>query len=264
MGRQPRGSGFTLVEILIVIAIIGVLAGMIVPITSWARERARETRCMANLKGIGTAVMMYVHNNNDYLPACGPGDNGVYPVWYRAVYTYLENWNFFTCPSKYTSTDDVPERVLTEEETAQLEKEGKSPASVVKCHAVNYGMNHEFIGSEPNQTLLGNTFQLDSMATLSVIFIADGGIFGGEEDMEIGQMEPKNELPDSVKDGALYFTDSKTGKVPVNKPTVSPRHGGKTHCWFLDNHVELIDTKAILSAKRGEDNCLYDGGIAGQ
>jgi prepilin-type N-terminal cleavage/methylation domain-containing protein/prepilin-type processing-associated H-X9-DG protein len=67
--RLRRSSGFTLVELLVVIGIIAVLVAMLLPALKRARQSAVMTQCMSNHKQIMTAVQMYARENNNYLPA---------------------------------------------------------------------------------------------------------------------------------------------------------------------------------------------------
>lgn len=63
---------FTLIELLIVIAIIAILAAMLLPALNNAREKARGISCTSNLKQIGTAFNMYANDNKGCLPPVGP------------------------------------------------------------------------------------------------------------------------------------------------------------------------------------------------
>lgn len=66
-----RRSGFTLVEMLVVIGIIAVLVGILLPILGMAREAGRCANCLSNLKQIGAAFQMYANDHNGYMV---PGD----------------------------------------------------------------------------------------------------------------------------------------------------------------------------------------------
>jgi len=66
MGK--RRNGFTLIELLVVIAIIAIGGAMLFPVFSRARESARRTSCLSNLRQLGMAAHMYAQDNDELLP----------------------------------------------------------------------------------------------------------------------------------------------------------------------------------------------------
>ncbi|AHF93782.1 N-terminal cleavage protein [Opitutaceae bacterium TAV5] len=66
--RSPARSAFTLIELLTVIAIIGILAAIIIPAVSAVRSKARAITCVSNMRQIGAAISGYAADNGDKLP----------------------------------------------------------------------------------------------------------------------------------------------------------------------------------------------------
>ncbi len=107
--------GFTLIELLVVIAIIAILAAILFPVFAKAREKARQTSCLSNLKQLGLGFQMYTQDYDERMPGPAPFDPenhgwGYYGHWVPAMfppmavedgglYPYVKNNQIYLCPS---------------------------------------------------------------------------------------------------------------------------------------------------------------------
>lgn len=94
-----RKMGFTLIELLIVIAIIAILASMLLPALNKARERAKATQCIGNLKQVTTACLMYADDYKGILTAPQLRANYFWSNLF-ADFRYLPANNVYLCPNQ--------------------------------------------------------------------------------------------------------------------------------------------------------------------
>src|SRR5436309_11005749 len=106
MGSQRRERAFTLIELLVVIAIIAILAAILFPVFAQAREKARTTTCLSNLKQVGLGMQLYAQDYDEKLPASGVYGNQHplyaqygWALWVKWIDPYTKNKGIYACPS---------------------------------------------------------------------------------------------------------------------------------------------------------------------
>ncbi len=104
-----RRKGFTLIELLVVIAIIAILAAILFPVFARARENARKTTCLNNVKQMTMGMLQYAQDYDERLPkyrlgTVAPSCNR---MWYQQIEPYLKNTGILHCPSSSAPADNV-------------------------------------------------------------------------------------------------------------------------------------------------------------
>ena len=128
-----RRIAFTLIELLVVIAIIAILAAILFPVFARARENARRTSCVNNMKQMGLGVAMYVQDNDGRYPMSSNTD-GSGRRWPDYIFPYVKSAQLFICPS--VSESDVTSR-------------GKAWATSTgpTGNHFGYGYNYQYLGN---------------------------------------------------------------------------------------------------------------------
>jgi prepilin-type N-terminal cleavage/methylation domain-containing protein len=108
LAKRKRDQAFSLIELMVVIAIISILASLMLPVLGKAMEKAKRTSCLNNLKQMGLGGHMAATDNNDRLP--GVGSNSTNMIWNGTNYVGYGRMvksdtlvaRMFYCPSATT------------------------------------------------------------------------------------------------------------------------------------------------------------------
>jgi prepilin-type N-terminal cleavage/methylation domain-containing protein/prepilin-type processing-associated H-X9-DG protein len=107
--RRRAIHAFTLIELLVVIAIIAILAAILFPVFAQARESARQSTCLSNMKQVGLGLQMYAQDYDETLPPGNDavtsfGDPGVRPNFLGCLIPYTRNIHIYACPNARVDT----------------------------------------------------------------------------------------------------------------------------------------------------------------
>jgi prepilin-type N-terminal cleavage/methylation domain-containing protein/prepilin-type processing-associated H-X9-DG protein len=233
--RRPCSPyGFTLIELLVVIAIIAILAAILFPVFAQARESARRTQCLSNVRQVGLSMAMYVQDYDEVTPSVSYNYlNGTITDAWNVVQPYVKNIDMFYCPDR-----------------TQFGCNGASGITVepnARCigYGYNWGPIQSFSGSYGQGGLLsgyigvpGSTIATGK-ALAAIVAPADTFAFADTYDIPWYTMSVGSLL-------AFYTGNTNSGMV----------HGGRLNVNFVDGHAKN------MAFKGGFSNYGYGGRMA--
>ncbi|BCM92309.1 hypothetical protein IAD21_04188 [Abditibacteriota bacterium] len=243
--KSSKSSAFTLIELLVVIAIIAILAAILFPVFARARENARKTSGLSNLKQIGLGLMQYLQDYDERFPNSVTERQGV--SYYGAADTaagvadysiraklqpYTKSVQLFKDPSA-TDWPTPAAGAWYPTDYGFHNNEGNFPAAATSTQITWYKANPTF-GFNSNTTLA----QISNSAEF--IVSADAARPNNAANPSRGGLYPFDggNITTSAADGNFPFT----GGVPYANSQAGPsiRHMGGTNFLFADGHAKWI------------------------
>ncbi len=256
-----RESGFTLIELLVVIAIIAILAAILFPVFAQAKESAKQSVCLSNLKQVGLAASLYSNDMDDNLPSWAArvrpvnGGTSDYIPPDMQLMPYMKNDQVWTCPSDRVNRAN-PNGLPWWDGNYKYKLVKRSYAYVGPINTVEAGKEDNNTGvfkfKNPNSwdTIGRSTTELDAPAetiafveqwSASVLDQYVGEVWGsGFIDCDThklpGRHVPSQGPEDSAPPGCSY-------QYQTNKPT--PGHRDKGNYIFADGHASIKTWSAV-------------------
>ncbi len=226
--NKKTSAAFTLIELLTVIAIIGILAAILIPVVGSVREGARDAKCKSNLRELGMAARLW-ENDNDHLPW------GIFPSDWKHGETW---WGWYLTEYIYDTEGGPAMNPLLQ--CPSIQNPGDSPGNYVSTYPANRLIF--VVGQLGDRRSVGTVRSEQIERPTEVILFGDGEqreLPGGSNSTfnALGITPPSNGNPRNA--------DEPLENPPRNKDgegSTAPRyrHNDKANFVFVDGHVESI------------------------
>jgi len=212
-------KGFTLIEFLVVIAIIAILAAILFPVFAKVREKARQTSCASNEKQIGLGLTQYVQDNDERWPAVMRQDTNGWTFWQVAIQPYIKSAGVFRCPSI-----SDPGRVLNNG-VSNFDTSYAANVNGIPCAAPPWS------AATPNN----GTGLFGSITSSGV---AEADIASPSSTISVLEQQGGTSSDIIVFDGNCGWSAAR----------VAARHTGRSNYLFADSHVKALRPEATKTA----------------
>ncbi len=225
--RARSRNGFTLIELLVVIAIIAILAAILFPVFAQARESARRTQCLSNVRQIGMSLAMYVQDSDEVTPTVSEKytTGKLLDAW-NALLPYVKSKEIFYCPNR-AQTGCAASQGLTGD-----------PADRCIGYGYNWGPLQNFVTTNTQGGLLQDMQDVPALGQRIVPGKALATILAPAE---MFAFSDTYDLP--------WYTLSITS-ILYNLPGSSNRalsHGGRLNVNYLDGHAKSMKWRGGLA-----------------
>ncbi len=250
---QAKRTGFTLIELLVVIAIIAILASILFPVFGRAREQARRSACLSNLKQIGLGLMQYTQDYDERMPFANyDGNNGLGFWWMDAIEPYVKSTQIYTCPSRNTFSGNPNDYTLyrPRAQRGTLNQFG------------TYGINNTHLNSagllEPPYFAGGSNHTGPAARSIAAFARAAETVMAVETNITLGKAQwngntPLNYVREGQASGASVNLPcvwaGGSGYIFSNVRVVGPHFSG-TNVLYCDGHAKAQNFDNLLVTKQ--------------
>lgn len=267
--KRATRTGFTLIELLVVIAIIAILAAILFPVFAQAREKARQTSCLSNLKQIGIGVMMYAQDYEETFPLGGLNDtNGTLTRWHADILPYMKNNAIRNCPdSQYPVTGNAANSRTNYGFNSSLIYYTLLPVTTPPQTSLT-SINLSQLVAPSGLVMLGDTAQLDNTKLVTGVpdYTAPGNwlkyVTSNVDWNMIGPYTWKPGNPDTPGSTAYRWYRDASGNTSYYRRPV-PYHNGGANMAFCDGHAKWVKIEQLMGPlpagyNQGDPNNLWD------
>ena len=233
-----RQRAFTLVELLVVIAIIAILVALLLPALSRAKEKARQSSCLSNLRQIGAASEMYVGDNQDIIV---PMARKISPLPQNRLIPY-EDYLWWPDTLRPYSKGDA--RLYTCPSVPLIQ------AGLPMTNAFGIGMNFNELGVFPEDVdPATGAFVRTSMVRnpSDTVFFGDAAYVSNHTETNADLWETDLQRHYTWEGFGVWLFETpaaRNGQWNRNSVRVVNRHG-KANCAFVDGHAVAVKTSTL-------------------